>query len=325
MSSNVPTKRKVSERRQIQCRNNQRRYREQARNYMNLLERQVTELQHETARLEGHVDTWKSTLKYRLLRSSHSNDLERVREYWQVMATGYATQDPSYAARQIALIKNLMTEDVDLVGSHGIQKFIEQRQQYAYTFQSIHKAPYTFEVIPINQEEHIIRSTGSLILGVNEETIRVICPQIISNQRLVSRLVGQKLLCPLQMTFYMSDNGHGSKAYRLETSLDFTSGLLGLLGNLMDVVEVMNGAHINGSGEIMNTRTIPIVPAPSLPAAPYMISKRIYRQMQCRNNRRKYRAEAKAHLEMLEHSVEHLTKETVRLEGHLESLSLAVM
>ncbi|EQC38772.1 hypothetical protein SDRG_03731 [Saprolegnia diclina VS20] len=246
-------KRPVTARRQEQCRNNQRRYREQARSLKEQLEAQVLELMRTTARLEGHVETYKQTLAWKARQGPMGRDLERCRNYWRVMASGYAAHDPNLAAHQVATIRGLFAETVAVMGTTGVEKILDQNRQYAYTFATIHMQLDTAEVMELDHG-HVVRSCGSLRLGVTAETLSSVCPHVLEQPRLRARLEGRILDCPLQLTFAFAPHHPAypseTRVTRLESSLDFTRGLVALLYDLQDVVDVMHGALIAPSGEI---------------------------------------------------------------------------
>ncbi|KDO19656.1 hypothetical protein SPRG_14556, partial [Saprolegnia parasitica CBS 223.65] len=247
-------KRPVTARRQEQCRNNQRRYREQARSHKEQLEANVLELTRTTARLEGHVETYKQTLAWKARQGPMGRDLERCRYYWRVMASGYATHDPTVAAHQVATIRCLFAETVHVMGTTGVQRILDQSLQYAYAFATVQMELEALEVLEL-EDGHLVRSCGTLRVGVTAETLRMVCPHVLAQPRLRARLEGCVLVCPLQLTFVFGPRhaeGPSAETHvtRLESSLDFTRGLVELLCDLHDVVDVMHGALIAPSGEI---------------------------------------------------------------------------
>ncbi|OQR88348.1 hypothetical protein ACHHYP_06866 [Achlya hypogyna] len=242
----MPSKYKTQsaiDRRRIQSRNNQRRYREETRSYLTSLETDVQDLLHSTFRLEGQVDMMRTTAAR--LPSRFAGDVNRVKAYWELFAHGYAA-----AADQDALLRDLMAENVQMLGSTGVDAVLDQWRRYANAFSSFRKVAHTFEAIAVDSTEHIVCVSGSLQLGLDRSGIESLWPHVAGKDKLLDQLLGETLVCPCVQVLYMRPVGDCTKVFRIDFEWDLVGGLTALLRDLEDVAIVINGGHNLFSGDI---------------------------------------------------------------------------
>ncbi|OQR88339.1 hypothetical protein ACHHYP_06860 [Achlya hypogyna] len=246
-------KKKPSLHRQIQCRNNQRRYRAEARARMEYLENAVGELLTETARLEGHVESLsRAVMLLPPPRSviAHLGNVARCREYWIAFQHGYAVHDPRVAARQVAVLRSLMDPCVEVMGVYGIEKVVDNWTQYARCFKTLLKVSSGWEVVHVDDGTRIVKGVGTITLRIGRETIGALCPQTLGNEPLVQRIVGREIVCPCTQFFYMSLVQDRVVVTRVDTDLNMMVGLTSLLGSLPDATNIMTGVRLKDGAEL---------------------------------------------------------------------------
>ncbi|EQC38771.1 hypothetical protein SDRG_03730 [Saprolegnia diclina VS20] len=269
-----PTKsvrKKPSVHRQTQCRNNQRRYRAEARARLDFLQGAVERLGTETARLEGQCDSLSLAVQRLPPPSYVSVDLHniaRCREYWLMFENGYAIHDAATATAQSAMLRSLMHHDVEVMGHRGIEKVLSNWTQYARWFRTLQKVGSAWDVVGVDESTRIVTGVGTITLRIGRETVGALCPQLLSNEPLMQRIVGQEIVCPCTQLFYMTLVDDRVMVTRVETDLNMTVGLLTLLGSLHDVSDVMTGVQLAPDAEL----TCWIPPTPSSPPQPLLQS-----------------------------------------------------
>ncbi|KDO19655.1 hypothetical protein SPRG_14555 [Saprolegnia parasitica CBS 223.65] len=267
MRSTKPARKKPSVHRQTQCRNNQRRYRAEARAHLEFLEGAVQSLGTETARLEGQCDSLSMAVQRLppppLVVSAHLHDIARCREYWLVFEHGYAIHDMATATAQVAMLRSLMHHDVEVMGAKGVEKVISNWTQYARCFRTLQKVGSAWDVVVVDESTRIVKGVGTITLRIGRETIGALCPQLLANEPLMQRIVGQEIVCPCTQLFYMTLLEDRVMVTRVETDLNMTVGLMALLGSLRDVSDVMTGVQLAPDAEL--TCWIPPMPTSTPP------------------------------------------------------------
>ncbi|EQC38768.1 hypothetical protein SDRG_03727 [Saprolegnia diclina VS20] len=226
------------ERRRQQSRNNQRRYREETRSYLQSLQTDVQSLLHSTFRLEGQVDMMRQNAQRHFAK-----DLARVELYWRLFMHGYVA-----APDQDAALRDLMADDVALREATGLDAVLDQWRQYAAAFAFFRKEPLRMEAVALDSDEHLVHVVGTVSLGLNENAITTLWPHLGNNgdeNHIRHRLVGQTLTCPCTQLLYMGSTSSdaGAKVRRIEFEWDVAAGLMALLNDLDDVAMVVHDRH----------------------------------------------------------------------------------
>jgi hypothetical protein len=243
----LKTLRKTNERRQIQCRLNQRKYRAQSKQLSENLEYEVAHLNRETAKLEGRLETLRSTMDVVPRHPFHHGGLRMCRHYWDLFSRGYSFQNPRLAEEQMSMLRSVMCEDLEIMDSIGVEKLIEQWKLYGKVFHSFHKIYRSWEIAGTDPSI-LVRGSGIIYLRISRETIVQLYPYVLSNEFLMQKLIGKEVCCPLALDFFLDSDG--CRVKRFDVHLDFTTGMVILLGNLNDAATIMSHAHIKASAEI---------------------------------------------------------------------------
>ncbi|EQC38769.1 hypothetical protein SDRG_03728 [Saprolegnia diclina VS20] len=253
-TSRAPRTQKATERRQIQCRNNQRRYREEARVHMAALEKQVYALTRETARLEGRMDTMAIMLPPQAPTLGATSGVARCREYCDALMHGYALEDPSRERYQLAIMRQLFTHDATVIGAPGtgVDAIIANWQAYASCFPNIRKECHAYDYIEVETDVSLVKGIGMLYLRISRATIEQLFPSVLCNERLVQRLVGRELPCPCTQSFYLADLGERLMVTRLATEIDLVSAFYALVSDVDDVLYLLGESNITPYAQIQS-------------------------------------------------------------------------
>ncbi|KDO19652.1 hypothetical protein SPRG_14552 [Saprolegnia parasitica CBS 223.65] len=206
MPSKYKTPDAIARRRQ-QSRNNQRRYRQETRSYLQSLQ---------------------SDRRF-------ANDVARVGAYWRLFMRGYVASPD-----QDSVLRDLMADDVELREATGIDALFEQWRQYASAFTFFRKELRSIEAVALDSDEHLVCVVGTVSLGLSDAAVATMWPHLRSSShpdsRIRRRLVDQTLTCPCTQLLYMRPSGDASaKVRRIEFEWDVAAGLATLLKDLDDV------------------------------------------------------------------------------------------
>ncbi|OQR85888.1 hypothetical protein THRCLA_10618 [Thraustotheca clavata] len=243
----MPTKQTTKttiDRRRLQSRNNQRRYREETRTHLASLEADVRHLQHSSFRLEGQVEMLHETIA--AMPSPYLNDINRVRSYWTLFSSGYAKDNPQLEASQIEMLHSLMEENVQISCKSGIQEVVRQWKYCASHYSNFEMVGDNFNAVKITDDEFIIRADGRISLQLTLSSIQNLWPRLISNLKLADKLVGKVLVCPCTQFLNMRQNSlGGNKVYRCDFEWNLVDGLLKLLSRVEFVNLVLHGINVD--------------------------------------------------------------------------------
>ncbi|KDO29537.1 hypothetical protein SPRG_05493 [Saprolegnia parasitica CBS 223.65] len=253
-TSRLPRTQKATERRQIQCRNNQRRYREEARVHMAALEKQVYALTRETARLEGRMDTMAIMLPPPPPTLGATSGVARCREYCDALMHGYALSDPPRERYQLAIMRQLFTSDATVIGASttGVDAIIANWRAYASCFPNMRKECHAYDYIEVEDDVSLVKGVGMLYLRITRATIEQLFPSILCNERLVQRLVGRELPCPCTQSFYLADLGERLMVTRLATEIDLVTAFWALLSDVDDILHLLHDCHLTSYAQIQS-------------------------------------------------------------------------
>ncbi|OQR88342.1 hypothetical protein ACHHYP_06862 [Achlya hypogyna] len=244
-------KKKPSARRQLQCRNNQRRYREEARELLERLEKQALVLTRETARLEGQLDTMRRMLPAPLPSLGCTSGIARCKEYNDAFAYGYALRDPQQEAIQLAVLRSFMADNVAVTGAApGLDGVVANWKKFGSCFPALRKECQAWDVIDVDDETCLVKSFALLHLRIGRVTLERLFPQVLSNEYLVQRLLGRVLICPVTQLFFMAAVGDQFLVTRLGTELSLVTAFVALLGGMDDVLEVLHGGKVTVHAQI---------------------------------------------------------------------------
>ncbi|OQR96588.1 hypothetical protein THRCLA_21994 [Thraustotheca clavata] len=139
-----------------------------------------------------------------------------------------------------------MDENLQVMGWYGIKIVISNWKQYAI-----------WDIVQVDDNSLIVKGIGTITLRIGRETIGTLCPQILNDEQLMQRLIGQEIVLFHNFFILALD-----MVTQIDTELNMTVGLTTLLGNMSDVINVMDGVQLKDGA----TLTFWIPPSHSLRA-----------------------------------------------------------
>ncbi|KAL4152372.1 hypothetical protein PRNP1_009303 [Phytophthora ramorum] len=246
--------------RREQCRANQARYRKKQSEQAKEVETSVEQLQREIPILEMQHS--------RLILSAKSSAWYVVVEYFNLFRNGTrlshqvspgpeAWLHKSEAQQQLVFLQTSVASDVMLGERRGVDALVEQWERCTSYFDDLQF-----------QLEHMTRisdgfttATGSLNVTSSGSTMQNVFPHLMKGDGgqyntsqedksalLRSKLLGQRLCLPCRLCFEWDEAS--KRVVRLETTVDFLSSLLHLLGTIDDAAFVLEHALIAQDGAI---------------------------------------------------------------------------
>jgi len=251
-------------RRREQCRANQARYRDKQRNAQLQLEHSVQQLHKELETLKGRFRDLSSRKRsnqspwsivaevFRLLESSFCSPwrMARVQEMKNHVET-----------RQIlAVLERCFAHDAAMGGLVGVDRLMEQLRLYSLHFGSPSLQLQRIESVAPS----VMSARSKLSVTLTEFTLRHAFPHVEApsaenhaeggGKMLYQRLLGQRLECNCSLNFLFDEDS--DRVVRLETSIDWTTPLLRLLGDFKDVVVVLEHAPIMSECVVTSTSEV---------------------------------------------------------------------
>ncbi|EQC35495.1 hypothetical protein SDRG_07203 [Saprolegnia diclina VS20] len=231
--------------RRSQSRLNQQRYRAQKRHALEGREREVAELHNQIARYQGQLDILRSSVRL------HEPEVQVANEYFRIFRHSSQKSMPSYGQYQCDFLRSVMQPDIRFMGQIGIQKLFEQWTLYHSLFQSFEMACPRLETIKL-ADAAIVRAPAVMHLRISRYTIECLYPHVLSNERIVQKLVGQVLHLPILIHFHYDASG---RIEELETTANMTASLEELLRDVNDTLLVLDGARMKGNAELVSSPT----------------------------------------------------------------------
>ncbi|KUF78957.1 bZIP transcription factor 1 [Phytophthora nicotianae] len=244
-----------TQRRREQCRANQARYRQKQIDLVKKVEETVQklradipilELQRNTLRHGGQQDVWNVVVEYfRLFRFGVLVDLPRTGKQREAHTTNDSGNniDNAEKKQQLAFLRSSMMEDVNLGERSGVEALMHQWRLYSSSFQNL-----CLQLRHIQRTtDRFVSVTATLNVTVSESTFENVFPHL-KDKFLRSKLLGQHLQVPYSVCFEW--DAASWRLSRVETTTNFTTPLLLVLGNLLDVSSVLTRALITRDGAV---------------------------------------------------------------------------
>uniref|UniRef100_H3H0Q8 BZIP domain-containing protein n=2 Tax=Phytophthora ramorum TaxID=164328 RepID=H3H0Q8_PHYRM len=256
-----------TERRRLQCRANQARYRQKQLTNNKTLEHTVQalranipvlELQRNRLQYGGNQDIWNVVVEY--FHNFRFGALMTLPETLEGRAHKSINEikyrENAETKRQLAFLRSSMTENVMLGERSGVETLMKQWLLYSLSFQNLY---FRLERVERTNDQ-FVSVTAVLNVTVSEETLRGIFPHLLNRDAfedevgmakaasLRSRMIGQRLLLPCSLCFEW--DASICRVVRLETTVNFVKPLTNVLGNLSDVAMVLEGARITRDGAV---------------------------------------------------------------------------
>ncbi|OQR89973.1 hypothetical protein THRCLA_09490 [Thraustotheca clavata] len=318
-------------RRRVQSRHNQRRYRQQYRDNVADLEKDVRDLETVVARYDGQLSALRSAIRL------HEPEINVAAEYFRIFRHSYQRAIPSQAQYQCDFMHSAMDPDILFMGQIGIKKVFEQWTLYHSLFHSFEMTCAGLDVLVVDGGT-IVRAPSQMDLRISRQTIEALYPHVLQNERIVQKLIGRILRMPVLIHFRYDET---DRMVELDTSADMTTGLIEILESIEDTVTVLSHGRINDKAEIkapevfysigkwfigiksltattvVNSAVIFCCAMPKVRESKEAREKRLVR---CRVNQKRYRAKKKQTNTQIIKEVPELAKYVARLEGQLDVL-----
>ncbi|OQR92184.1 hypothetical protein THRCLA_22403 [Thraustotheca clavata] len=230
-----------SAQRRAQSRINQRRYRASQKRADEELEKQVIELSSTVSRYEGKVVALRSAVLF------GERELKVTMEYFKTFADGYLNSNPSMAKFQRNFLRSNMKEDLIFLGQVGIKKLFQQWRLYDSLFHSFNMECQNYDIV-YSYPTKMVHCPATLFLRISRVTIQALYPNILNDEYLVQKLVGQVLRLPVLCLFYFDQDG---KITQFDTIADMVGGHHELLKNISSTLIVLDGIRINSDAELL--------------------------------------------------------------------------
>ncbi|GMF29235.1 unnamed protein product [Phytophthora fragariaefolia] len=236
-------------RRREQCRVNQTRYRNKQRNTLVQLENDVVRLRQEVKSLKSRYQDLLSQE-----RSSHSpwsivaevfHLLESsFRSPWSITSTEDMMIHPQ-TRFTIAVLERAFALDAAMGDLRGVKALVEQLRIYSQCFGGSELRLKCIETVSAG----VMAARAEFSVTLTEFTLKHMLPQLEERHgrdygdRLYKQLLDQQLECGCSLIFLF--DGDTDRFMRLETVIDPVIPLFRLVGNLENVLGVMENARIS--------------------------------------------------------------------------------
>eukprot|EP00644_Phytophthora_capsici_P015701 jgi/Phyca11/10051/fgenesh1_pm.PHYCAscaffold_44_\ len=234
-----------------QCRTNQARYRQKQREYVSKLESTVSELRDEIPMLEVQ--------RRRLRYDSQQRVWDVVVEYFQLFRHGVGDAGDqgsassndvlraSEAQQQLMFLRSTMAPDVEFGTVSGVELLMDHWRRLSEYHENLQLQLTHMDKV----SESIVKASATLSVTITKTTLESVFPRLMRSENvedlsLAVKLLGHTLEYPCSVLFVWDEET--SLVVRMETEVDMTTPLLGLLGNLKDVSRVLTGAVMTPSG-----------------------------------------------------------------------------
>uniref|UniRef100_K3WFZ3 Uncharacterized protein n=1 Tax=Globisporangium ultimum (strain ATCC 200006 / CBS 805.95 / DAOM BR144) TaxID=431595 RepID=K3WFZ3_GLOUD len=176
--------------------------------------------------------------------------------------------------KQAFVISN--TDDMCALGTaaYGRHHLLEQWERYTRLFHMRWFVNYSMSIMSADPECVIVKCVGEFEGRLSRETIEAVFPHILCDEKLFERVVGCRIVCPVQTLLYFDPAG---RIVRYDAHVDIFEGLNRLLAsNLMDVITLMARARINDASMLPDgpepDQVNIVTPEGSPPTSPYLSS-----------------------------------------------------
>ncbi|KAF0691590.1 Aste57867_17219 [Aphanomyces stellatus] len=225
---------------------NQRRYRADQKRTNNELYGTVTTLYTEVARLEGRVEALRLSIPVAM--RTFEPETRVVSKYFCMFENGFTKQhDGPLHALQTSFLSSVMRDDLEFMGHIGLDKLLLQWRTFVSCFGS-----FRFEVCTLNavafSPEVVVHADTVIHLRITRQTIEILFRDLLGNEPLTQRLIGQVLLLPVQTRFTFDNDLQVS---RFDTHSNMALALSNLLGNMGDTMTALSHCRMRESTEII--------------------------------------------------------------------------
>lgn len=205
----------------------------------------VQNLKQEIANMEMFRNILVSTAM--IQRHDPEGSLVRVaKNHYHVLRSGFNMTETGRKRQykeedQKNWIKSAFDPDVDVGnGTYGIPTLIEQIKLYSIFIKFVSMTWVGFEVI-VAEDSVLVATRGMMHFQITRTTIASMFPHILSEEWLVSKLVGQEVHAQTTMDFYFNANG---KVCRFQPDLDYVKTFIDILKDPRDVDILLGRALI---------------------------------------------------------------------------------
>lgn len=222
-------------------------YRSRRKTYIEQLEQEVDELRQEVQDMQTHGRI--PTAVIQRMPPVGSAHLRTIREYFSLFEFGVPvlsqsgnlpTESLLRSSRQATFLNQLADPKMAFGGRQGVHLLLQQWERYSMYHSSLrYELKQLKSMVP--EPDPVVFASAVLYVRLTRRTIECVFPHILWNEPLVQRLIGMELEYPVVNTFYFNPEG---KVGRYEIEVDFLTGLMKLLGNLYEPVQLIEQALI---------------------------------------------------------------------------------
>ncbi|KDO24797.1 hypothetical protein SPRG_20828 [Saprolegnia parasitica CBS 223.65] len=224
------------------CRVNQKRYRINKKHSHANLEKEVPELAKKVARLEGQLDVLRAAVRL------SQPEVHVAAEYFRIFRYSQSRN----AQQQFEFLNATMDPGVNFMGQIGIQKLLDQWTLYHTLFHSFEMTCTQMTTMTL-EHNRVVRAPANMDLRISRTTLQALYPHVLSNERLVQKLIGQVLRMSVLILLHYDEDG---RVIIFDTSADMTVGWANLLESVEDTLVVLDGARIKHNAELQVEKTI---------------------------------------------------------------------
>jgi len=194
-------------------------------------------------------------LQTKTLLQRHAPDgslMQVVHEYFRVFRASSMLEETAgkraiSAQDQRAFLYSITDADVDAGGGlRGPEVMLHQVELYSTFIRWIRLEMHSFEIVQA-EDSVVIQASASLRFQVLRETIEMVFPHVMGNERLVSQLVGQEVEPDMDITFFFNAEGKCSK---MSVNTDFVGAFTRIVKDLEVVDMLMGRALIGDNGRL---------------------------------------------------------------------------
>ncbi|KAG2769164.1 hypothetical protein PC129_g17869 [Phytophthora cactorum] len=244
-----------TQRRLEQCRANQARYRQKQIDHTKWVDQIVQKLRADIPVLElqctilrhgRQQDVWDVVVEYfRIFRFGVLVALPRInkQEEAHTVSNPGNSLENAETKQQLAFLRSSMTEDVNLGERTGVEALMDQWRLYSSSFQDL-----CLQLCRVERTtDRFVSVDATLNVTVSEATLENVFP-LVKDQFLRSKLLGQHLQVPYSVCFEW--DAAACRLSRVDTTTNFMTPLMRVLGNLADVASVLEHALITRDGTV---------------------------------------------------------------------------
>ncbi|KAG9416543.1 hypothetical protein AC1031_000943 [Aphanomyces cochlioides] len=224
---------------------NQKRYRERQRIKVNRLHDDVAGLEIDVARLQGHLDSLVMLVPPPL--RTFSPEVNVVFEYFSVFGHGMSlSPNNSMLVRQQGFVHSSMRHDLVFMGSVGVDKVFAQGELYATIFDSVQMDCQTWKIVAFDPEV-VLDAHAKLRLRMSRTSLETLFPNVLCNEFLTQKLIGQVLELPVLCQFTFDRNFLVKK---LDTIANPVAAFMDLLHDIEATSTVLSGSLLTEKAEM---------------------------------------------------------------------------